>query len=339
MRPPHIFGDVEDSLINSLIAARDIHFASTVIVAGIVFFDLCIAAPVLRSELRLPATEASFDSLAVKILWICLGLSVASAIAWLCLLAAQIADKSLDEAIADGTILVVLSQTRFGFTWGMRIVLAAMLAALLLLREKARAQLWWGVLVTLLAAAYLGSLAFAGHGEEGLGFERHVHLAADFLHLLAAGIWLGSLIPFAILLMYMRRLREQSWLAAACDAGVRFSSLGVLAVGILLVSGIVNTSFLIGGLQGLTDTMYGRWLLLKIGLFIAMVCLATINRQYLLPRLCRSTDHSAATHQGDTVQRLVLSAILEIVLGVGILTIVGVLGISVPPIDMAAHMH
>jgi putative copper resistance protein D len=337
VRPRHVLRDVEDSLINPLIAVRDIHFVTTVIVAGIVCFDLCIAAPVLRSELRLPATEASFRSLAAKILWVSLAVSVASAIAWLLLLAARIADEPFDEVIADGTVWTVLSQTQFGLTWAVRFLFAAALTGSLLLQRSAKAVgVWQRVLAALLAGAYLGSLAFAGHGEEGLGFERNIHLAADFLHLLAAGVWLGGLIPFAILLTCLRRFREQSWVTAARNTGVRFSTLGIFAVGFLLATGAINTSFLVGGLQGLTDTTYGQWLLLKIGLFIAMLCLATINRQYLLPRLGSRTG----ADQGVlTVQRLVLSTFLEIALGLGIIAIVGVLGISAPAIGMAAHMH
>jgi copper resistance protein D len=263
--------------------------------------------------------------------------SVASAIAWLLLLAARIADEPFDEVIADGTVWTVLSQTQFGLTWAVRFLFAAALTGSLLLQRSAKAVgVWQRVLAALLAGAYLGSLAFAGHGEEGLGFERNIHLAADFLHLLAAGVWLGGLIPFAILLTCLRRFREQSWVTAARNTGVRFSTLGIFAVGFLLATGAINTSFLVGGLQGLTDTTYGQWLLLKIGLFIAMLCLATINRQYLLPRLGSRTG----ADQGVlTVQRLVLSTFLEIALGLGIIAIVGVLGISAPAIGMAAHMH
>jgi putative copper resistance protein D len=337
MRPRRIFHEVEDSLINSLIAARDIHFVTTVIVAGIVFFDLYIAAPVLRSELRLTATEASFRGLAAKLLMVSLAVSVASAIAWLWLLAARIADKPFDEVVADGTVWIVLWQTQFGLTWAVRLLFAAALTLSLLLQWNTKAVgVWHRVLAALLASAYLGSLALAGHGGEGLGFEKNIHLAADILHLLAAGTWLGGLIPFAILLTYMRRLREPSWDTAARNTAGRFSTLGLFAVGILLVSGIINTTFLVGGLQGLTGTTYGQWLLIKIGLFIPMFCLATINRQYLLPRLCGS---SGADQSVLSVQRLVLSTFFEIALGLAIIGIVGVLGISAPAIDMAAHMH
>jgi putative copper resistance protein D len=190
------------------------------------------------------------------------------------------------------------------------------------------------VIAALIAAGYLGSLAFAGHGQEGLGAERNIHLAADFLHLIAAGLWLGGLIPLAILLTYLRRFREEPWALAACDAASRFSNLGILAVSVLLISGTINVSFLVGRIQNLTETGYGRLLVLKLVLFVTMFCLATINRHNLLPRLC---DYAGNDQSCLTVQRLVRSTLAETALGLGIIVIVGVLGIMAPAIDMTDH--
>jgi copper resistance protein D len=330
--------DAENILSNLLIVVRDIHFASSVIFAGIVFFDLLIVAPVLGADLRLPATFSSFRETTQKILWLSLGISILSALAWLCLLSTRIAGKPFEQVIADGTIWIVLSRTQFGIAWAGRILIVGLLAICLASRQnlKALPADWRGVLSALLAAFYLGLLAFAGHGEEGLGFERNIHLAADFLHLVAAGLWLGGLLPLAILLTYLRMRGEEPWLTAACNAGNRFSTLGILAVSILLISGTINASFLVGGMQNLIDTRYGRLLLLKLALFAAMVCLAAINRQYLLPRLCKGVG----TDRNDpTAQQLVRSTLVEFTLGLGIVLIVGILGITAPAVDMASHAH
>ena len=329
-----ILHNPEDILINPLIAVRDIHFASSVIVAGVVFFDLFIALPVLRADLRLPATEALFADRTAKMLWVGLVLSLASAFFWLCLLSARIAGKPFDEVIADGTIWVVLSRTQFGFAWAMRLVFGIVLAACLLPRWR-NAAIWPGVLTSLLAGGYLGLLAFAGHGEEGLGIDRNIHLVVDFLHLIAAGLWLGGLVPLALLLTYLRRFREEGWVKAASNAASRFSTLGIVAVAVLLISGTINASFLIGGIHSLTDTRYGRLLLLKIVLFAGMVLLAGINRQYFLPRLCGDVGNDKCL----VVQRLVRSTLAEMSLGLGIILIVGILGIMAPANDMAGHLH
>jgi copper resistance protein D len=331
--------DLEDTLLNPLIAVRDIHFGSSVIVAGIVFFDLFVASPALRRVVVRPeATVATFRIRTAATLWISLALSVVSGFAWLYLVAARIAGKPFVDVIADGTIWIVLSQTQFGFAWELRFLSAVALTACLLLQQikKAGAPIGPEVLMALLAGAYLGALAFAGHGEEGLGLERYFHLVADFLHLIAAGLWLGGLIPLALLLVYLRRFREETWISVAYDAASRFSNLGIVAVGILLVSGTINALFLIGRVQALTGTGYGRLLLLKITLFAAMVGLAGINRQYLLPRLFGDVGMDQGS---GTVRWLVRSALVEIALGLGVIVIVGVLGIMEPASNMPAHLH
>jgi copper resistance protein D len=336
--------DVEYILINPLIAVRDIHFVSSVIVAGIVFFNLLVASPTLRRvNSRLVTTMGAFKGRITAALWGNLALSTISGFAWLCLLAGRIAGKSVDEVISDGTVWIVLSQTQFGFAWELRFLFGVLLIACLLIwrTKNAGASIWQEALAALLAGAYLGSLAFAGHGEEGLGLERNFHLAADFLHLIAAGLWLGGLVPLALLLVYLRRFREEAWITAACHAASRFSNLGIAAVGTLLISGTINAWFLVGGMQSLIDTSYGRLLLIKITLFAAMVCFAGINRQYLLPRLVgdSETDLIETELGSRTVQWLVRSSLIEIVLGIGIIIIVGMLGIMAPSTDMHAHLH
>ena len=68
-------------MANLLIPVRDIHLASTVIVAGVIFFDLFIAAPLWRTMRPVGTTQARFQSSTEKALWLALALSIASALA------------------------------------------------------------------------------------------------------------------------------------------------------------------------------------------------------------------------------------------------------------------
>ncbi len=107
---------MEYTLINPLIAVRDIHFGSTVIVAGIVFFDLIVVSATLRAtDSQLGTTASTFRVRTALTLWICMALSIVSGFAWLCLLAARIVDRPIRDVIADGTVWIVLSKTQFGF--------------------------------------------------------------------------------------------------------------------------------------------------------------------------------------------------------------------------------
>jgi copper resistance protein D len=142
--------------------------------------------------------------------------------------------------------------------------------------------------------------------------------------------------PLVLLLVYLGRFREDGWASLAARAGSRFSSLGILAVGVLLVSGTVNAAFLLGGMHSLIDTDYGRLLLLKVALFAAMLGLAGMNRQNLLPRLLGGAGAGQAP---VALRKLVQSALAEIALGLAIVCIVGLLGIMPPATQLAAHMH
>src|ERR1700751_4777792 len=127
---------MEQTLINTLIAVRDIHFGSTLIVAGIVFFDFTVASPTLRATgSRLETTAVAFRARTAVALWIGLALSIVSGSAWLVLLAARIVGKPIEDVIADGTVWIVLSQTQFGFGWQLRFVFGVLLAACLLTRR------------------------------------------------------------------------------------------------------------------------------------------------------------------------------------------------------------
>ena len=137
-------------------------------------------------------------------------------------------------------------------------------------------------------------LAWAGHGAatEDVPFDA-IHLPADILHLLAAGAWLGALLPLVILLAQARRDSSPQAVAVARAATLRFSVLGISCVGTLLVTGVVNTWFLSGSVPALLGTLYGQLLLVKIALFAAMIAVAGINQRRLLPRLADVASDAA----------------------------------------------
>jgi copper resistance protein D len=142
-----------------------------------------------------------------------------------------------------------------------------------------------------------------------------------------------------VLLVCLRRSGGQGWAIVAVAATRRFSHVGVAGVGTLLVSGMINASFLAGGTEGVIGTEYGHLLLLKIALFLVMACIATVNRQNLLPQLSSNADDDGSAMNTQTTQRLERNAIAEILLGLVVIFIVGVLGITPPPAESLLHHH
>jgi copper resistance protein D len=106
----------------------------------------------------------------------------------------------------------------------------------------------------------------------------------------------------------------------------RFSTLGLASVATLIVSGAVHCWILVGSLQLMLVTGYGRLLTAKLVLFAAMLALAVANRVWLTPHLATMAADRSATI-------LTCSAMLELLLAAAVFTLVGALGTQHP----AAH--
>src|SRR5439155_14373290 len=109
----------------------------------------------------------------------------------------------------------------------------------------------------------------------------------------------------------------------------------MLAVGIILATGLVNTYVLAGSVPALLETDYGHLLSVKIGLFLAMVGIAAFNRLRLTPRL--SSERTVV----DAQRQLQRNSLIEVVMGLLILVIVGALGTLPPGVHAlpTSHVH
>jgi len=309
-----------------LIAVRAVHFASTAMLAGLFLFVLFVGGPVLLRASS-GAAVAAFRTRLLAVGWANLAVSLASGAGWLALVGLEIGGHSSAELISTNLLPILLVDTRFGNDWLVRWGLSALLAVSLLRfhREhswRSRRESW---VAALLAACLMGSLAWAGHGSSDTADWGSVHLAGDALHLVAASTWIGALPPFALLLASAHRIGGEHSMAMAAEATLRFSRLGIVAVSTLLVTGILNTLFLVGSLPGLVGTTYGRLILVKIVLFGAMVSIAVVNRFQLLPQLSDIKPTS-----GPALSRLRRNAWIETGLGFMVLAVVGALG-TMPP--------
>jgi len=221
---------------------------------------------------------------------------------------------------ADGTnpaaVWLVFSETRFGRACLLRMgLLLAAIAVSCLMR---RAQVHW-VLQSLIAGVIVATFAWTGHGAASPGWPGMLHLGGDLLHLWTAGIWLGALLPLAILAVNARATGSAADIATLSQALRRFSGIGTAVVAVLVLSGLVNTWFTVGieNAAASARTAYGMTLLLKLGLFLLMLMLAVANRCWLAPRL--------------QVRGLQLSILTEAGLGMLLLLAVSLLGTLPPP--------
>lgn len=170
-----------------------------------------------------------------------------SMLGWLVLEAVAITDaESAGEAVT--AIPSVIRDTSFGN------ILAAQALALL------------GIAAALMIerpASHFGAMGLAGMAVVLQAGHSHAYamahglsllLLSQVMHLLAAGAWLGGLVP---LLLFVREAPSNT----SATAAQRFSALGVSCVLVLAATATFQGWALAGGLWGLVGTAYG-WVLL-----------------------------------------------------------------------------
>jgi len=305
-----------------LIVIRAVHFAATAVVAGSLIFRAVVAEPALRST---PLATTVIRSQILLTAWIGLAIAVASEVIWLQLQAASMSGRTFGEAMSTDVLLTVLNETQFGLVSKIRFVLAIILTACLAYDRLA--LLRWLALGS--ALGFVAAIAWTGHAGSTLGGMGNLHLTADALHLFAAAAWIGGLVSLALLLSAARRHQAFAWASLARDAAQRFSTLGIVSVATLLLTGIISAWILVGSFQALLVTEYGLLLMLKIVVFAIMLVFAVVNRFWLTPQLALSSGNEA---QLPALRQLTRNSVIEIALGFTIFAIVGALGTLHPAI-------
>jgi putative copper resistance protein D len=307
-----------------LIVSRLVQFAAVIAVFG------CGAFRLYGLGVETTATYANalttFDAWFWRVVTVGAIVALLSALSLVLGVTANMAGSAA-AALDPATINKVLFGTSFGRAWCWHLVFA-ILAIGVCLAPRAP---WRMQAILVLSMLLLVSLGWVGHAMEGQGVTRLVHQINQMVHLLAAGLWLGGLLPLAWLLARARSPTGTAWISVAREVVPRFSQMGYVAVALLAATGLLNTLLLVGSIHALVGTPYGRLLALKILLFLAMVCVALFNRFRLLPRLRREAQASART------AALARSVVFEQGLGLAVLAVVSVLGTWPPAIHTVGH--
>ncbi|HZT51910.1 MAG TPA: copper homeostasis membrane protein CopD [Stellaceae bacterium] len=301
----------------ALVAVRLVAFVSGMVLLGSPVFVLGLAARFGPEA----APRRDFAHWLGRVLPLAAAAALGAAALWLDLVAA-IMGGGWGQAIDPHTIALVLSDTAFGRAWAWHLGFGVALLGLVLVAPPRAGPAT--ALAALLAALFLASTAWAGHAVMHPGLRP---LAVQVVHLLAGGLWLGSLPALFHLLARARASGAADWHAAAIDMLPRYSGAGYGAVALVLLTGMMNSAALVGGMGALATTPYGRVLLVKIALVLLMVGVAAWNRVRLVPRI------GALEPGGDgvaAVRALGRSVALEQALGVLVLAAVSLLG-TLPP--------
>src|SRR5262249_33485520 len=111
-------------------------------IVGIGVFEALVAGPTLKCAAPAALIATTFRARMADVAWAGLAVALASGGVWLLLLAARIADKSVYEVTTDGTAWIVLTDTRFGIDWQLRLLTAGLLAGCLFLSKRGKGDLF-----------------------------------------------------------------------------------------------------------------------------------------------------------------------------------------------------
>ncbi len=228
------------------ILTRAIHFGACLLLFGVFAFDRFVAASVISRE---TVETANYWAACVRLFrLITLPIILLSGVMWFVLVAVTMSGLPLNQALQIEILETVWRQTFFGSVWQFRSAfwLASVAAGAVGYVSRSRhefcAKLIWVEL--LFSGCLLGSLAWAGHGQEGQ--PAGLHLLADVLHLLVAGFWPAGLLPFFLLLRKLRRTPESTrWQSIALLVS-RFSAFSLGGAALLAMTGFINSWFLVG---------------------------------------------------------------------------------------------
>ncbi|TPJ37162.1 copper homeostasis membrane protein CopD [Mesorhizobium sp. B2-8-3] len=236
-------------------------------------------------------------------------------IAVLVILPAQVAyvADGWHDAVDTATVLSFLTLTNAGKAW---LFLGGGTLLLVLTRFLMPGR---SAELAALAGLTLASLTLSGHAAMNSGTMRTLHEAVDIVHVLSAGAWLGGLVGFVSILQATRDAVQRPHAARALR---RFSTLGHVAVALVLLSGGANTLIVVGHLPTDWRSPYQGKLLIKIGLVMIMTFTAIANRYVFVPLLQK--------RNGWAETALRVGASFEILLGAAAIALVAIFGTEDP---------
>lgn len=225
------------------------------------------------------------------------------------------------QSLQPSYLYQTLSLTSFGLIWYLQLVLLVLLIVTTLGILKARLKnrryfLWPLIILTLLLIL---SKTFAGHAvaPSSIGY-RALAIAADFLHMTSASIWIGSLV---CILAFLPKVIKEDFPSSQRKAVYwrtirRFSPFAAVLVLLLILSGVISSIVHLPNVRSLYTSTYGRLIIIKSVLLFVMLLLGLSH--FIRGR--RKRDHD-----------LKKSLIAELGIGVAVLFAAAILTNVAPP--------
>ena len=167
------------------------------------------------------------------------------------------------------------------------------------------------------AVLVAGSFALTGHsGSVGPGYLPRLLVG---IHVLAVSFWIGALVP-------LFKIASDPEFSRAGIILRRFGSIAAFIVPGLIAAGLVMLWLLLGSLEAIFTSEYGRLVLLKLAFVAGILTLAAVNKLRLTPGVVAGSQAAAA--------RLRWSIAGEMTLATAILIVTAIFTTAVGPPEM-----
>jgi copper resistance protein D len=277
--------------VTALAICRFVHFLAAALAFGMSAYLWAYAPERLRLALSPIARRLTLIASLVALI---------TAVAWLALESASMADN-WGAAVDPDQIGAVLTDTAFGHAWAAHLILAAALVAVVAFGPRAQ----WAA-TSLASGALLASLGLVGHAAMQTGVEGALHRANHAVHLIAAGAWIGGLVPFA---MCLRAYESDDLRKDAVRAMMSFSFGGQFIVAAIVLTGVANIALTSRHPPIPPTTPYRALLVAKLVIVAIMISLALFNRFVLAPRL-KTSANALATLRATSAAEVALGCIV-----------------------------
>jgi len=306
--------------------ARGLQFAALAVALGALAFLLLVwravgREPAIAAQAGGAASEA-FARATRRLVLVAAGVGAASAAAAVVMEGAQAAGLGGLDALRERIVRETL-QTRFGTMWGLAVLAWIALAALAgwALRERDRepAPATFALASVAVPAGFLLLLPALG-GHAASQSPSGLLVPANVLHVAGMCVWVGGIATLLLALPAATgRLDPPDRGRLLADVLARFSPLALAAVVAILASGLLQSYVYVRTPAHLLDTAFGRAVLIKLVLLLALIALGAWQRRRSLPRLRRLAADGAPPGRAGVLLRRALraeAALMLVVLGV-----------------------
>ncbi|MEO8266918.1 MAG: copper resistance protein CopC [Ilumatobacteraceae bacterium] len=192
-----------------------------------------------------------------------------------------------------------------------RVVMIIAVGVLLLTFARRVSDIWRGAALALTVGLVM---TYSSIGHAYAQDPSLLWVGIDALHLVAISLWIGGLLMFAF--------GTSAWLTDPDSERIvrRFSLTTMVAVPVIVATGVAQTLKLAGSLDDVTSTSWGRTLLVKVAVVTVLIAIGGVS-QWLLH------------HDGPSAIRR--NVLVEALIGIGVVGLAAAL-VALPPQNVAA---